>query len=190
MSEKTKLKTIIDQINETMSDAELRAVFSDGQLHELTLLNAVFLDGKSLPGEAYQPFIVTSQCNGYEDFNEKFTYAQEAFAESLNISYLEMAAMREATSLAGMIVCYLMVSGLGNDPDYKVALSDSLSVVGWALGVSCKNGIDVLDYSMLAHPDLNTRCLRFIEKYEGFQFERERFGVISGSEFSEGAEEK
>ena len=86
-----------------LSRKEVERVFEDGKVHEVTYVNALFLDGRSLNGEGHAPLIVSFECRSLKDFDERL----EDFTKKVGKIYADVdeedRVVLKATAIAGMV---------------------------------------------------------------------------------------
>ena len=118
-----------------LTTSELREVFDDGKPHEMTCVNAIFLDGAAVGG-SLQPLVMVKRVSDFAEFDEAVADYTEAIGRAYEAAWRADSIAVRACARAGVVFSpelMALAASPGREP--SEAMSRATTVLGFGLAI-------------------------------------------------------
>ncbi len=150
---------LLRELELQLSKKELEELFSDGKPHELTFIDAIFLDGRSLNSEAIQPLVFGKTVASIDEFGQAMTEFMDTLSKAHRQSvYEEMLATRALARAALIFVGEILKNPGANLSENRIAV-EAMDIMGSGLGIPH----DCFEHSLLLPGAIASKFSAYLE---------------------------
>ena len=131
--------TIIRQLEMQLSMKEVEECLSDGKPHELTFINAIFVDGKSLRSPGNEPLVVEKTVTGSAEFNESLSQLMNQLTEAYRTVLRNDMLAVFGTAQAGIRAAYEILQGENMN---EAEMGEAFRILGVGMALATKDLLD------------------------------------------------